>query len=85
MNLIAELEDSPREIYTGSIGFFAPGRRACFNVAIRTLLLDKKNYGALACGDGSCVGCGEKSSIHLFTAVVTALMQPRVWRFLELF
>jgi len=49
--------------------------------ALETLLLDKQNYGALACGDGSCVGCGEKSSIHLFTAVVTALMQSRVKRF----
>jgi pyruvate-ferredoxin/flavodoxin oxidoreductase len=50
--------------------------------ALETLLLDKANYGALACGDGSCVGCGEKTSIHLFTATVTALMQPRVKRFL---
>ena len=30
------------------------------------------------CGDGSCMGCGEKTAIHLFTATVTALMQPRV-------
>jgi len=51
--------------------------------ALETLLLDKKNYGALACGDGSCVGCGEKTSIHLFTGTVTALMQPRVKRFVE--
>jgi len=50
--------------------------------ALETLLLDKRNYGALACGDGSCVGCGEKTSMHLFTAVVTALMQPRVKTFL---
>ena len=46
--------------------------------ALETLLLDKRNYGALVCGDGSCLGCGEKSVIHLFTATVTALMQPRV-------
>jgi pyruvate-ferredoxin/flavodoxin oxidoreductase len=51
--------------------------------ALETLLLDKSNYGALACGDGSCVGCGEKTSIHLFTATVTALMQSRVKRFLD--
>ena len=41
MALIAELEDSPREIYTGAIGVIAPGRRANFNVAIRTAWLDK--------------------------------------------
>jgi pyruvate-ferredoxin/flavodoxin oxidoreductase len=51
--------------------------------ALETLLLDKKNYGAFACGDGACLGCGEKTSIHLFTATVTALMQPRVQSFLE--
>lgn len=42
--LIVELEDSPRRIYTGSIGFVCPGpqRRAQFNVAIRTVLIDRK-------------------------------------------
>jgi para-aminobenzoate synthetase/4-amino-4-deoxychorismate lyase len=51
MKLIAELEDSPREIYTGSIGFYAPGRQACFNVAIRTVLLDRKT-GTASYGTG---------------------------------
>jgi len=41
MEIIAELESSPRRIYTGSIGFLAPGRRAQFNVAIRTVLIHK--------------------------------------------
>jgi len=41
MRLIAELESTPRRIYTGSIGYFAPDRRACFSVAIRTALIDK--------------------------------------------
>jgi pyruvate-ferredoxin/flavodoxin oxidoreductase len=51
--------------------------------ALETLLLDKKNYGSMACGDGACLGCGEKTAIHLFTATVTALMQPRVQAFVE--
>ena len=42
MEIIAQLEPSPRRIYTGAIGFIAPGRRAQFNVAIRTLLVDRK-------------------------------------------
>ncbi len=42
MSLIRELERSPRQIYTGTIGMLQPGRKAQFNVAIRTLLLDKK-------------------------------------------
>lgn len=41
MEIIAELEDSPRGIYTGSIGFVEPNRRAQFNVAIRTAWIDK--------------------------------------------
>ncbi|MEW5789461.1 MAG: 2-oxoacid:acceptor oxidoreductase family protein [Pseudomonadota bacterium] len=49
--------------------------------ALETLLLDKKNYNSMACGDGACLGCGEKTAIHLFTSTVTALMQPRVESF----
>ena len=50
--------------------------------ALETLLLDKRNYQSLASGDGACLGCGEKATIHLFTGTVTALMQPRVKKFL---
>jgi pyruvate-ferredoxin/flavodoxin oxidoreductase len=46
--------------------------------ALQTLLLDKDNYSAMVCGDGACLGCGEKTIIHLFTSTVSALMQPRV-------
>jgi len=46
--------------------------------ALETLLLDKRNYGSMVSGDGACLGCGEKTAIHLFTSTVTALMQPRV-------
>jgi para-aminobenzoate synthetase / 4-amino-4-deoxychorismate lyase len=40
MEIIAELETTPRSIYTGSIGFISPDRRAQFNVVIRTLVFD---------------------------------------------
>jgi para-aminobenzoate synthetase/4-amino-4-deoxychorismate lyase len=40
MRIIADLETAPRGVYTGSIGFLAPGRRAQFNVAIRTVRVD---------------------------------------------
>jgi para-aminobenzoate synthetase / 4-amino-4-deoxychorismate lyase len=39
MQIIRELEQKPREIYTGAIGFIAPDRSSIFNVAIRTLVL----------------------------------------------
>ena len=40
--IIAGLESAPRGIYTGAIGFIAPDGRAQFNVAIRTLHLDRR-------------------------------------------
>ena len=46
--------------------------------ALHTILLDKKNYLSLPSGDGACNGCSEKTAMHLFTATVEALMQPRV-------
>jgi para-aminobenzoate synthetase/4-amino-4-deoxychorismate lyase len=39
MQIIQELEPSPRGAYTGAIGFIAPDRSAVFNVAIRTLVI----------------------------------------------
>jgi para-aminobenzoate synthetase/4-amino-4-deoxychorismate lyase len=46
MQIIKALEPEPRGIYTGSIGYIAPGRQMQFNVAIRTLLLDMENAAA---------------------------------------
>ncbi len=46
--------------------------------ALETMLLDKSAYNSMSCGDGACLGCGEKTIIHLFTGTVTTLMQPRV-------
>lgn len=46
MEIIAEMEATPRGIYTGCIGFIAPKRKAQFNVAIRTVVIDKKDYQA---------------------------------------
>ncbi len=46
--------------------------------ALETILLDKEAYLNLTSGDGACLGCSEKTVLHLFTATVEALMQPRV-------
>jgi len=42
MKIIAQLETEPRRIYTGCIGFITPQKRAQFNVAIRTILIDRR-------------------------------------------
>jgi para-aminobenzoate synthetase / 4-amino-4-deoxychorismate lyase len=44
MELIQAYEKSPRGLYTGSIGFVLPNFDFCFNVAIRTLLLNPLNH-----------------------------------------
>ncbi len=40
--IIAELESTARGVYTGCVGYLAPGRRAQFNVAIRTTVVDRE-------------------------------------------
>ncbi len=42
MQIINELEPQPRGVYTGAIGMIAPGRQAQFNVAIRTVVVDRQ-------------------------------------------
>ena len=53
MEIIAELEDSPRNIYTGCIGYISPGPEAVFSVAIRTAVIDREEEtGELGLGSG---------------------------------
>ena len=52
MNVIAALEDSPRGIYTGAIGYIAPERKARFNVAIRTAVITRSGTGTYGVGGG---------------------------------
>ncbi|MFH0944899.1 MAG: 2-oxoacid:acceptor oxidoreductase family protein, partial [Planctomycetota bacterium] len=47
------------------------------------MLLNKEIYRAMIGGDGACVGCAEKTVLHLVVAAVYALMKPRVAAHLE--
>jgi para-aminobenzoate synthetase/4-amino-4-deoxychorismate lyase len=51
MEIIQELESSPRKVYTGALGFITPAGEASFNVAIRTAVIDKAT-GILEYGVG---------------------------------
>ena len=51
MQRIDELEDEPRGVYCGAIGFVEPGGDAVFNVAIRTAVI-RKGTGKLGIGSG---------------------------------
>ena len=46
MELIRDLEESPRGVYTGAIGRVGPGRRATFNFAIRSVHVDRESATA---------------------------------------
>jgi len=51
MQVIHALEDGPRGVYCGAIGYIAPNREAVFNVAIRTILL-QDGHGVMGIGSG---------------------------------
>ena len=55
MEIIAELENTPRGIYTGAIGYICPDNSAIFNVAIRTVTINK-NIGEIGIGAGITIG-----------------------------
>src|SRR5699024_7354815 len=50
LQLIKNIEDTPREVYCGAIGYITPNKEAIFNVPIRTVWIDhlqqKAFYGA---------------------------------------
>lgn len=46
MEIIRDLESTPRRIYTGAIGTVFPGKKATFSVAIRTALVDRQASSA---------------------------------------
>ena len=51
MEIIHELESAPRGIYTGAIGYIRPDGDCCFNVPIRTVVLEG-NRGEMGIGSG---------------------------------
>jgi len=84
MEILRDLEDSPRGVYTGAIGYVAPpgapGPRACFNVGIRTIVVDERSglaeYGV---GGGVTWGStprGEFSEAVAKTRVLTERRPP---------
>jgi len=50
---------------------------------LHTLLLKKENYLSMVGGDGSCMGCGEKTAVHLIVSAVEAFLKPHVENFVS--
>lgn len=47
MNIISDLENEPRDVYCGAIGYITPNKEAIFNVPIRTVLIDHSSGNAV--------------------------------------
>ncbi|MEK7240284.1 MAG: 2-oxoacid:acceptor oxidoreductase family protein [Gemmatimonadota bacterium] len=47
---------------------------------LSSLLLKKATYRAMVGGDGACMGCGEKTAVHLILSAIFAQMAPKVAR-----
>ncbi len=69
--IIAELETAPRGVYTGCIGFIAPGRRAQFNVAIRTAVVDR-SHSVVEYGVGGGIVWDSRSNTEYEEALLKA-------------
>jgi para-aminobenzoate synthetase/4-amino-4-deoxychorismate lyase len=78
MEIIRGLETVPRKIYTGSIGFLTPQGEACFNVAIRTALIDQ-TAGTLEYGVGGGIVWDSNAEAEYEETLTKArvLTQPR--------
>ncbi len=80
MEIIAELEESPRGVYTGAIGVISPGQEMRFSVAIRTVVLDNSD-GTAVFGVGSGIlwdsdAAGEYAECALKASILNAPQRP---------
>ncbi|NQT94637.1 MAG: aminodeoxychorismate synthase component I [Lentisphaerae bacterium] len=77
MEIIRELEKGPRGVYTGTIGHISPGSYACFNVAIRTVVIDKRDSTAEYGVGGGIVWDSDASAEYEECRVKAAVLAPR--------
>lgn len=78
MNVIEELEQSPRDVYCGAIGFITPEQEAVFNVPIRTAIIEesKLTYGVGGGITWDSTATGEFDEVLAKAQVLTSV-QPR--------
>ena len=83
MELVADLERSPREVYCGAIGWIRPGGDCTFNVPIRTAWLDRRT-GAAAYGTGGGIVWDSSPEAEYDERVVKAAVLREAWPEFEL-
>ncbi|HWK35704.1 aminodeoxychorismate synthase component I [Sphingomonas sp.] len=77
--ILAEIEDAPRGVYTGSIGTIAPGGDLHFNVAIRTAVVTASGEGRYGVGGGIVADSdpdAEYDEALLKARILTGLAEP---------
>jgi len=89
MEIINELENDPRGIYTGSIGYISPDSKAQFNVAIRTVVIDNQSGNAEYGAGGGIVAdsnsqdeydeCKLKAEILTYSEPSFELLETIIW------
>ncbi|MCI0570843.1 MAG: aminodeoxychorismate synthase component I [Myxococcaceae bacterium] len=78
MELIAALEDTPREVYCGAIGLVEPGGNATFSVAIRTVWLDAET-GLAEYGTGGGITWDSTAADEYEEALAKAQVLTEQW------
>jgi para-aminobenzoate synthetase/4-amino-4-deoxychorismate lyase len=85
MEIIADLETAPRGVYCGAIGYLAPNREAQFNLAIRTVTIDRRN-GRAEYGVGGGIVWDSKSGDEYAECLIKAhvlRVEPAQFELLE--
>ena len=77
--ILSDLENAPRGVYTGALGAIAPNGDLRFNVAIRTALIDRGGRGTYGVGGGIVAesnAVDEYAEAVLKAKVLTGLARP---------
>jgi para-aminobenzoate synthetase / 4-amino-4-deoxychorismate lyase len=88
MTLIRQLESTPRGVYCGAVGFVGPPSadvRARFNVAIRTVLIDRDSGEAVYGTGGGITWSSDANAEHDEVIAKTAVLhhRPRTFELIE--
>jgi para-aminobenzoate synthetase / 4-amino-4-deoxychorismate lyase len=83
MQIIADLEPAPRGVYTGAIGWMAPGRRATWSVAIRTAVVDREREEAVYGVGSGIVADSQAAGKYAECLLEARVLAERGFRLLE--
>ena len=77
MNIIADLEKAPRNVYCGAIGYITPNQEAIFNVPIRTVVMNQTGKAVYGVGGGITWDSTVEGEYHEILAKASLLEEER--------